>query len=210
MSGVLYCAAISRAFCYISRGNRRRFCSSRKWTLTHWVLTLQSKVSTESCRDIMNSPISNIKEKRNAFAELLNARLQAFTRHPIAIWLNQMLWVTNMASQRRAAQRALSCLRQKIAPLGRQCGSCVENVVYLIRRCRARLWCDSMLWTYATATGRDASVAREYFCKEEMIRISQDDVVPLPNMWWNATGMKRHSRGTTAGCFRTMVYLQKL
>lgn len=37
-------------------------------------------------------------------------------------------------------------------------------------------------------------MAREYFCKEEMIRISQDDVVPLPNVmecYWNEEAFTR-------------------
>lgn len=57
-----------------------------------------------------------------------------------------------------------------------------RNVVYLIRPQRARLWCDLMLWTYAIAAGRDASMAREYFSREEMIRMRQDDVVSAPDM----------------------------
>lgn len=84
------------------------------------------------------------------------------------------------------------------------------NVVYLTsRRCHARLWWRLiMLWTYTRAAGRDVRVAREYFCEEEMI--SPDDLRPLPNMWWNATGMKRHSWGNTAGHIKTMVEVWKL
>lgn len=83
------------------------------------------------------------------------------------------------------------------------------NVVYLAsRRCHARLWCDLTVWTNTRAAGRDVCVAREYFCKEEMI--SPDDVGPLPNMWWNAPGMKRHSWRNTAGHIKTMVELWNL
>lgn len=78
-----------------------------KWTWRGF--TLQSKVSTESWRDIMNSPIRNMKAKWNSFAGPLRPA-PSFTRHPIAIWLNKMLWVTNMAPQLSAAQRTLSCL----------------------------------------------------------------------------------------------------
>lgn len=85
-----------------------------------------------------------------------------------------------------------------------------KNVVYLIRGWRARLWSDLMLWTYAIAAGRDASVAREYFSKEEMIRISRDDVVPHPNMWWNVTGMRSHSWGNAVGCHQTIAELWNL
>lgn len=160
----------------------------------------------------MNSPISNIKAKWNSFAGRLGPA-PGFTRHPIAIWLNQMLWVTNMASQLRAAQRTLSCL---LGPATENTATqktmwlLCRNVVYLIRRWRARLWCDLMLWTYAIDAGRDASVAHEYFSKEEMIRISRDDVVPLPNMRGNVTGMKSHSWGNAAGYRQTIVELWKL
>lgn len=208
-----YCAITSCAFSLISWGDKRSFSCCCKWRWTEWVFSLQSKVSTESSRDIMNGHISDMKEKRNSFAGLLRTA-PGFTRHPTAIWLHQMLWVTNMASQLRAAQRTLSCL---LGPVTENTATwktmwlLCRNVVYLTsRRCRARLWCDLMLWTYAGAAGRDACVAREYFCKEEMIRTSRDDVLPLPNMWWNATGMKRRSWGNAAGYIQTMVELWKL
>lgn len=151
-----YCAMISRAFSYISCSDKRSFSSSCKWT---WVFTLQSKVTTESQRDIMNRPIRNIKAKWNSFAGLRRPAT-GFTRHPI--WLNQMLWVTNKASQLRAAQRPLSCLLERAtenAATRKTMWLLCRNVVYLIRQWWARLRCDLMLWTCAIAAGRDASAA---------------------------------------------------
>lgn len=94
-----------------------------------------------------------------------------------------------MASLLRRAQRRLSRLlgtvTENTATWKTMTPLC-SNVVYLTMGCRARLRSHFMLWTYATAAGRDAcvhaTVAREYCSGEEMIRMSRGDVVPLPNM----------------------------
>lgn len=49
---------------------------------------------------------------------------------------------------------------------------CTSAVYLSSRQWRATLRCDLMLWSCARAAGRDACVAREWFCREEMIRIS--------------------------------------
>lgn len=195
---------ISRAFCYISRGDKRRFGNGHGL-----FFTLQSKVSTQSCRDIMNSPISNIKAKWNSSAGLLRPA-PGFTRHPIAIWLNQMLWVTNMASQLRAAQRTLSCL---LGPAAQNTATpktmwlLCRDVVYLI----VAMACQVVVRLNAVNLWRSCRMRR--LCGTRVLvqrgndKNKSGDVMPLPNMWWNVTGMKSHSWGNTAGWHQTIVEL---
>lgn len=113
----------------------------------HWDFTLQIKMSTKFCGEIINSSITNIKANWNSFAGLQRPA-PGFTRHPITIWLNQMLWVTNMASQLRAAQRMLSCLLKLVTE--KHCSS-QDSVASVLKSClshRATPGC-CMVWTYA-------------------------------------------------------------
>lgn len=111
-----------------------------------------------------------------------------------------------MISRLRAAQRALSCLAR---PAAEKYCHLEDNAAPVLKcclshevpGCAATQRCD-LTQRHA---GRDAAVAREYseyFSREEMT--SQGDVAALQNLRWNATGMKCHSRGNTAGHRQTM------
>lgn len=70
--GALLCSDKQSALLHFT-GQQKTFLQLPQMDVDSLRFNSSKQVSAESCRDIMNSPISNIKEKRNAFAELLNA-----------------------------------------------------------------------------------------------------------------------------------------
>lgn len=105
----------------------------------------------------------------NSLAALLRTA-PGLTRHPIAIWLNQMLWLTNMAPQSRAAQRTLSCQSQKMLPPGRQCGSCVE-MLFISVICQLAVQFISV--NFSKGSRKRCLHVTQVLLQKEMVRISQ-------------------------------------
>lgn len=123
---------------------------------------------------IMLHYISNMNEKLNSLAAQPRTA-PGLTRHLMAIWLNKMLWVTNMAPQSWAAQRMLSCLLEPVTENSATWKTkwlLCWNVLYLcdVPDCHVTYFCEPLQEQQEDA---DACMSHEYFCKEEMIRISQ-------------------------------------
>lgn len=142
----------------------------------------------------MNSPISVTKANWNAFKGVLRPAL-GFRRHHITIWLNQMLWVTNMASQLRAAQKTLSSLLRPAAEntaTWKTMWVLSRNVVCLITQWRVRLWshtrltffsmnlCNSRRKSRLSLVSR-AAAACQVFLQRGNDKNKLGDVMPLPN-----------------------------
>lgn len=134
----------------ISHSNKRHFNHSSMWTFY-----TPKKASTGPWMDITDGPIFNIKEVWNFFPGLLRAA-PGFKRHPIAIWSNQMLRVTNMTLSVGAAQRPLSCLLSQATE--KHCHS-ENNEAPVSKRCLSheRMACQAVerLCTYEIAVGCD-------------------------------------------------------
>lgn len=83
-----------------------------------------------------------------------------------------------MTLQLETAQRVLSCLLSQATE--KPCSE--NNGAPVSKRCLSheRMVCQAVeqLCTHEIVAGRDAAMAHEYYCKEEMIRMRQGDVGP--------------------------------